>query len=84
MVQVCLAGWVRPSLGRRKRADGDRLTEKGWVWAGSVASGRIDGRAGLMVRAERQRQALEAGERERTRGAYTHVYDEEGGEKKIG
>ena len=79
-----------PALGRRKRADGDRLTERVWVWGGSVASGRVCGKmrngwkAGLVVRAERQRQALEAGERERTTGAYTHVYDEEGGEKKIG
>ena len=41
------------------------------MWAGSVASGRIDGRAGLMVRAERQRQALEEGGEEENDG---HIY----------
>jgi hypothetical protein len=39
--------------------------------------------AGLTVRVERHRQALEEGEKERTNGAYIFVYDEgRGGEKK--
>jgi hypothetical protein len=68
---------LRPPLGRRKRADGDRLTERVWVWGGSVASGRVGGKmrngwkAGLVVRAERQRQALEEGGEEENDG---HIY----------
>ena len=47
--------WGCAAIGRRKWTGGDRLTEKGLVWGGSVALGRVDGRmrdgrkgAGLM------------------------------------
>lgn len=36
--------WGCAALGRRKWAGGDRLTEEGLVWGGSVALGRVDGR----------------------------------------
>lgn len=38
--------------------------------------------AGLMVRVERHRQALEEGEKERASGAYICVYDEGKGRRK--
>lgn len=55
------------------------------MWGGSVASGRVGGKmrngwkAGLVVRAER---LWKRGEKKRTMGKYTYVYDAEREERK--
>jgi len=56
--------WGCAALGRRKWAGGDRWTENGCGavvlhWVGLTGGCGMDGRAGLMARVERRRQALE-------------------------